>query len=90
MIPIGFLSPELIEKIKQEGGKYRIYDVFATPKGAPVTIQISNSAEPAHWCIIDRTSNIFFRSYAEVQDYIRRRGLVPAEKYAKTHNDWRF
>ncbi len=91
MIPIDFLSPELIEKMKQDDRGYHVYDMFATPTGAPVMIQISNTADPAHWRIIDRTSNVFFRSYAEVQDYIHRRGLVPSAEYAKTHNNnWRF
>ena len=90
MIPVDFLSQALIEKLTQESNNYRIYDMFATPKGAPVMIQISNTADPAHWRIIDRTSSVFFRSYAEVRDYIRRRGLVPSAEYAKTHNNWRF
>lgn len=90
MIPVNFLSPELIEKMKQESNGYHVYDVFATPTGCPVVIQMSDTAEPAHWRIIDRTSSIFFLSYAEVWNYIRRRGLVPDTEYAKTHNDRRF
>lgn len=91
MIPVDFLSPELIKQMKQEGSGYCVYDMFATPTGLPVIIQISNTADPAHWCILDRTSSVFFRSYAEVRDYIRRRGLVPSAEYAKTHNNnWRL
>lgn len=90
MIPADFLSPALIEKLTQESKNYRIFDMFATPNGALVMIQISDEADPAHWRIIDRTSSVFFRSYAEVRDYIHRRSLVPSAEYAKTHNNWRF
>lgn len=90
MIPRDFMSQELIEKLKNEDDGYHVYDIFATPKGNPVLIQMSNRAEPAHWRVIDKTCNAFFLSFAEVQDYIRRRGLMPGKTYAQTHNDWRF
>lgn len=74
-----FLSPELMAQMKKrEVGRpgYRVYDTYINPQGMPAIIQMSDSSEPPHWHIQDGMCSLFFLSYQEVTDYIRRRNLV--------------
>lgn len=74
-----FLSTELMAQMeRREVGipGYRVYDTYLNPKGMPVIVQMSDSAEPSHWYIQDGTCSMFFLSYQEVTAYIRRRNLV--------------
>lgn len=82
-----FLDPSLIDKNEVQNNGYRVYDVFTNRRGMPVVIQMSNTAEPYHWYVQDGMSSIFFLTYAEVADYIRRRGLVVNKTHTYQHKN---
>ncbi len=83
MAHIDVFDEDFLKKCNENTPGYTLWNILETKNGAPVIIQMSDSAEPPHWYIQNGSCSIFYFSFKEVTDYIKKHGLIQSRKYNK-------
>lgn len=70
------MNLDFLEEYDHSTTGYEVFDVVATPNGAPMLLMVSKRSEPAAWSIVGNLFSVHFLSHAHLMDYIKKRGMM--------------